>query len=59
MMGGIPISKTQVDQLAVGEIRVEKLAQIFGEPDKKETLKPSKEKYIYKYYSDPPLVDKG
>jgi hypothetical protein len=48
-----------VDQLAVGEIRVEKLAQIFGEPDKKETLKPSKEKYIYKYYSDPPLVDKG
>ncbi len=44
------VDKTQTDQLALGETRVAKLTQIFGEPDKKETVKPGEEKYIYTYY---------
>jgi hypothetical protein len=47
---GRPVGKTQMDQLALGETRVEKLTQIFGEPDKKETVKPGEETYIYSYY---------
>jgi hypothetical protein len=44
------VEKTQMDQLSLGETRVEKLTQIFGDPDKKETVKPGEEKYIYSYY---------
>jgi len=47
---GRPVTKTQMDQLAVGETKVEKLTQIFGEPEKKETVKPGEEKYTYTYY---------
>jgi outer membrane protein assembly factor BamE (lipoprotein component of BamABCDE complex) len=47
---GRPVTKTQMDQLVVGETRVEKLTQIFGEPEKKEMVKPGEEKYTYSYY---------
>jgi len=47
---GRPVGKAQMDQIALGETRVEKLTQILGEPDKKETVKPGEEKYIYSYY---------
>jgi len=44
------IDKTKMDQLVVGETKAEKLVQIFGEPEKKETVKPGEEKYTYTYY---------
>jgi len=47
---GRPIAKTQMDQLALGETKAGELTQIFGEPDKKETVKPGEEKYTYSYY---------
>jgi len=47
---GKPVGKAQMDQLAAGETSVGKLTQIFGQPDKIETVKPGEEKYIYTYY---------
>jgi len=47
---GRAIDKAKMDQLVVGETKVEKLVEIFGEPDKKETVKPGEEKYTYTYY---------
>ena len=47
---GRMVDKSQTDQLALGQTRVGKLTQIFGEPDKKETVKPGEEKYTYSYY---------
>ena len=47
---GRPIGKTQMDQLTVGETKAERVTQIFGEPDKKETVRPGEVKYIYSYY---------
>ncbi len=47
---GKPIGKTEMDQLVVGETKVEKLTQILGEPEKKETVRSGEVKYTYSYY---------
>ena len=53
---GRPIDRAKMNQLIAGQTKVEKVVEVFGQPDKVERLATGEEKYIYRYYQEIPHI---
>jgi hypothetical protein len=56
IMMGTPIDKAKLEQLVPGKTPEGKLAEIFGQPDKKEMVSGGMTKYTYSYYEEHPRI---
>ena len=53
---GRPIDRAKMNQLIAGQTKVEKVVEVFGQPDQVEKLAAGEEKYIYRYYQEIPRI---
>jgi outer membrane protein assembly factor BamE (lipoprotein component of BamABCDE complex) len=53
---GKPIDRAKMNQLMAGQTKVEKVVEVFGQPDKVERLATGEEKYTYRYYQEIPRI---
>ncbi len=55
-MVGTPIDKAKVDQLVPGTTTESKVTELFGQPEKKESMSSGQTKYVYSYYEEIPKI---